>query len=108
LVVIRSPDIEAAARCYETLGLCFGRHRHGSGPEHFACEQGGLVFEIYPGELDGARLGFSVENLVDSVESWIAAGGSVVSAPKPSPWGLRAVLADPDGREIELIGMNNG
>ena len=48
LVVIRSPDIERACRFYSALGLAFTKHAHGTGPEHYACEIGGIVFEIYP------------------------------------------------------------
>ena len=48
LLVIRSADVEQAVKFYEALGLTFLKHRHGSGPEHFACEAEGFVFEIYP------------------------------------------------------------
>ena len=50
LVVLRSPDVERAKRFYELLGLTFAKHRHGSGPEHYASEDGPLVFEIYAAE----------------------------------------------------------
>ena len=31
-----------------------------------------------------------------------AAGGTVIQAPEDVPWGRRAVLADPDGRAVEI------
>ena len=48
LVVIRAEDIDRAAAFYGLLGLEFQKHRHGSGPEHYASEERGIVFEIYP------------------------------------------------------------
>ena len=48
LVVLRARDAERHVSFYSGLGLDFVRHRHGSGPEHFACEDQGSVFEIYP------------------------------------------------------------
>ena len=48
LVVLRSGEMENAAEFYRFLGLEFTRHRHGGGPEHFAAEWAGGLFEIYP------------------------------------------------------------
>ena len=68
LVVLRSTDIVRAAAFYSQLSLEFMRHRHGSGPEHFAAElPGGGVFELYP-VTDGAsslgtRVGFRVPSV---------------------------------------------
>jgi lactoylglutathione lyase len=103
LVVIRSPQSDELARCYSALGLSFEKHRHGKGPEHYACEQDGMVFEIYPGEADNTRLGFRVVSVNEAIERWENVGGAVSLPPKASEWGLRAVLIDPDGRKIELI-----
>lgn len=96
-----------APQFYQILGLTFDKHRHGSGPEHFVCEQGGIVFEIYPrnGETDATtatRLGFRVLSVDDIVEKLRQAGAEIVSAPRDSPWGRRAVVADPDGHRVEL------
>ena len=108
LFVIRSRDIESLANFYSAIGLKFVKHRHGAGEEHYACENGGMVFEIYPQSVDsdatiGVRLGFSVPSVVDALERAVAAGGTAVSNPKRSVWGLRAVVTDPDGRRVELI-----
>lgn len=107
LVVLRSADIEKAARFYERLGLTFVQHQHGTGAEHFACERAGVVFEIYPrrDEADtsrGARVGFAVASVDDALAALTSLGGRVVSAAKDSPWGRRAVVADPDGHRVEL------
>lgn len=48
LLVIRSSKLERAAFFYEALGLRFTKHRHGSGPEHYAAQSTNQTFEIYP------------------------------------------------------------
>ena len=107
LVVLRSPDMDRAADFYRRLGLAFVKHRHGSGPEHYACEMGAAVFEVYPrqGEGDstaGTRVGFRVAGVDVVVAELEAVGVQVVSRPGDSPWGRRAVVVDPDGHRVEL------
>jgi predicted enzyme related to lactoylglutathione lyase len=103
LLVIRSQEPSRTVEFYELLGLRFQEEQHGKGPVHWAAEVDGVVMEIYPAhspdEVDGAaRLGFEV----DEVESVLALlrdqGGEVVSDLKQTPWGLRAVVKDPNGR----------
>jgi len=112
LVVLRSPDIHRAAAFYRLLGLDFTLHRHGKGAEHLAAELPGGVFELYPQTADspstlGTRIGFTVS----SVDAVIAAlgdhPGAVISVPKDSEWGRRAVVADPDGHRVELVETRN-
>jgi predicted enzyme related to lactoylglutathione lyase len=108
LVVLRSPDIVRAAAFYTRLGLQFSRHRHGSGPEHFAAELPGGVFELYPISSDGqSTLGTRIGFRVPSVDAALAAlsdfPGAVVMPAKDSEWGRRAVVADPDGHRVELL-----
>ncbi len=107
LVVIRSADVEQAVLFYRTLGLSFVKERHGSGPEHYACEIGTTVFEIYPSgpELpapSAVRLGFRVPSLDDLLAELRAQEIEIVSAPKNTPWGRRAVVVDPDGHRVEI------
>jgi catechol 2,3-dioxygenase-like lactoylglutathione lyase family enzyme len=107
LLVIRTGDLEPAARFYAALGVEVARERHGGGPEHLAARLGPVVFEVYPQgdgpSSVGVRLGFRVASAAQAVEAARAAGGSVVSGPQPSPWGVRAVVADPDSHKIELL-----
>jgi hypothetical protein len=91
LVVLRSPDIERAAACYTCLGLRFVRHRHGNGPEHFAAEIAGAVFELYPLADDaastlGARVGFRVPSLDAALAAVAHYSEALVMPPKDSPW----------------------
>lgn len=107
LLVIRSPDIDRSAGFYELLGLSFTKHAHGAGPQHYAAEIGSAVFEIYPrtDEKDSTsriRLGFRVANLDQTILALDQAGAKIVSGPKDTPFGRRAVVDDPDGHRIEL------
>jgi predicted enzyme related to lactoylglutathione lyase len=107
LVVIRAQDIDRAAEFYGLLGLEFQKHRHGSGPEHYTSEQGGTVFEIYPRQNQaegsaGIRIGFRVPSIDALIAALEGVGARIVSPPKDSPWGRRAVLDDLDGHRVEL------
>lgn len=107
LVVIRVVDRERAKAFYEQIGLAFVEHRHGSGAEHYSCEQDGVVFEIYPRQnsddnTSATRLGFVVASLDATVSRLQESGAIIVTTPKASPWGRRAVVDAPDGHRIEL------
>jgi predicted enzyme related to lactoylglutathione lyase len=109
LVVLRVADIDRAAAFYRLAGFVFAKHAHGSGPEHYASEADGFVFELYPataehGVSSSTRIGISVAD-VDEVAAALAAvdGAKLVSPPKDSEWGRRAVVADPDGHRVELV-----
>jgi lactoylglutathione lyase len=107
LVVLRAPDLQRAVDFYSLLGLSFTKHAHGKGPEHYAAELGGLVFEIYPQTSEEnytkhVRIGFRVSDLAATAQRLESGGGILISPPKPSPWGLRAVIDDPFGHRIEL------
>ena len=108
LIVLRVANIERSLQFYGWLGLDFTQHRHGSGPEHYACELGPLVFEMYP-RVDEAqstratRIGFQVQQLDDLIVKLQANRVPIISAPKESLWGWRAVVDDPDGHRVELL-----
>lgn len=108
LIVLRSPDIDRAARFYSQMGLVFTRHSHGTGPEHYSSEVSGLVFEIYPSTSKsqptvGTRIGFSVDSVDQIVSLLSQIGAEIVSPPADSEWGRRAVVKDLDGHVVELL-----
>lgn len=107
LVVLRAADLERAAAFYATLGMQLSQEQHGNGPVHLAGRLGSVVFEVYPkgnaAGSEGARVGLLVPSVAEAVAASSQAGGSVVSPPKSSSWGLRAVVADPDGHRVELL-----
>lgn len=107
LVVIRASNLEQAAAFYRLLGIDFVKYRHGNGLEHFACDLGTVVFEIYPrtSEADNTtatRLGFRVASVNETVTELEKRGVPIISPLKNSPWGWRAVVTDPDGHKVEL------
>ncbi len=107
LLTIRSANIDHAVRFYESLGLRFSKHAHGTGPEHYCSEDAGIVFEIYPLELGktptiDTRLGFTVRSVDDATSKLSAIGARLLTAPTESQWGRRAVMADFDGHRVEL------
>jgi predicted enzyme related to lactoylglutathione lyase len=112
LVVLFSPDLERTAKFYALLGIRFERERHGTGPEHLAARLGSQVLEIYPqtgnGGVSEVRLGFEINSVDAAVNAVRLVGGCVVSAPQRGKWGYRAVLADPDGRRVEIVQSPNG
>lgn len=100
---------------YRALGFIFTEEQHGSGPIHHSCDLGGTILEIYPGTEGGApdrrasgatALGFRVISLDATLLSLQQLGTSVLTQSKDSPWGRRAVVADPDGRAIEISQSN--
>ena len=107
LLVIRSTDLERAANFYRAIGLELVSHAHGTGPKHYAHENNEHTFEIYPLVEDAppthsTRIGFAVECVEQTFANALAAGAEVISPPKDSPWGRRAIISDPDGHKIEL------
>lgn len=114
LVVLRVADIDRAAAFYRLLGFEFLKHAHGTGPPHYASDGDGFVFELYPatpeqGVSSSTRIGFAVANVDDAAAKLSAfSGARLVTAPKNSEWGRRAVVADPDGHRIELVEDTGG
>ena len=107
LVVIRSSNPEESVRFYSMMGLDFSKHRHGNGKEHFASEVGQVTFEIYPQKTTTestikTRLGFNVVDVNSLAMRLCDEGFSIIMKPKNSEWGIRAVVADPDGHKVEL------
>ena len=106
LVVLRSSDVERDRGIYEALGVRWVAERHGAGPAHLAATlASAVVLELYPAgdrQPTDVRLGFAVDDLMEAVEAVQRAGGSVITWPEPEDDPERAVVADHDGRRIEL------
>ena len=89
-------------------GMLFDLHSHGIGPEHYASEVAGFVFEIYSkkNEKDDtkrARIGFRVDDVDGIVEMLREIKANVVTEPADTEWGRRAVVKDFDGHTVELV-----
>ncbi len=117
LLVIKSPNPEKLKEQYEYLGFAFEHHQHGKGPLHFASENLGFVFEIYPLGLSVVapdlsvvapptvsppRLGFETTNLPSLMKTLENSTWKIIQEPKETEWGVIAVIQDLDGRKVEL------
>ena len=106
LIAIRVSDCARSVTFYAAMGFTFAREQHGNGPEHFSTCSGETVFELYPASdrfpVTTVRLGFTVNSIDAVLNAWRQCNCKILSEPKASPWGLRAVVADPDGHRIEL------
>lgn len=108
LLVIRTAEPEILKNQYEHLGFSFDYHQHGNGPFHYASEQSGFVFEIYPltrsmEKADNSiRMGFDNEDLKTKMDDLKETNWIVKSDLTESEWGVTAVVQDLDGRKIEL------
>ena len=108
LVVLKTRQVEQLRLFIQALGIELKEEQHGKGPIHFAGRVDGVVIEVYPLKDDGTpvdastRLGFAVENLAEVVQKLQSLGTKIITPPKETPWGLQAVVRDPDGRAVEL------
>ena len=105
LLVLRCGDVERARAFYECLGQAFERHQHGAGPEHWAAEAAGGVFELYPAAVgaagDQTGLGFAVSDLTATAAMRVSRGFAPgVTADRPR--GRTFVVRDPDERRVEV------
>lgn len=113
-LVLFASDLERTVAFYRTFGLPLEGDDHGEdeGPLHYACELDGCHFAIFPatGEGRSPRLGepgasfpgFVVGSVEEIIEAARAVGATVIQEPSLYPWGVRAVLEDPDGRPVEI------
>lgn len=103
-------DLEASVRLYRAVGVDLKEARHG-GPLHYAASLGGVHLALVgpDGVERGAQSGTRVALLVNDLESALdaarALGAPVLQAPAARPFGVTAVVEDPDGRRLELVAM---
>ena len=111
LIVVKTSRLTDSLSFYRALGLSFVEEQHGTGPKHFSANLGGVVLELYPGTDGNApdrksggatMMGFKVASLDGVLAELSKLAIQVISPAKESAWGRRAVVADPDGRAIEL------
>jgi lactoylglutathione lyase len=112
-LILFASDIEETVAFYRVLGLPLDVDEHDDGgPLHYACELQGCHFAIFPTEGEGRAPGmrqpgasfpgFTVDAVEETVGALRAHGAKVLQEPSPYPWGIRAVVEDPDGRPVEV------
>lgn len=108
LIVIRTGNIQQLAAFYTLLGLTFDYHQHPNTPYHYATTIGPTVLEIYPLAKDQVaadnhvRLGFSLDHFNDTIALLKDNRVPFIREPMQTEFGYACVVADPDGRKIEL------
>ena len=83
LLVLKTHDVDAVCRFYQSLGLTFTEERHDSGPLHYSAPLGDGLIEIYPMPFDQAvdattRLGFAIVDPDAAVAEADQFGGRIV------------------------------
>ncbi len=112
-LVLFAGDLDRTVAFYRLLGVALEVDDHGDeDPVHYAADLGGCHFAIFPahtgGTAPGLRVaggafpGFVVASVGDVVAAARASGAAVIQEPSPYPWGVRAVIEDPDGRPVEV------
>jgi lactoylglutathione lyase len=106
-LVLNCRDIEASVRFYKALGLDVKETKHG-GPVHWTCTLGGVHFALYPATAQHApqnatQISFTCDRLDLALQKTRELGATILEPPAPKPWGLTAVVEDPDGRRVELL-----
>ena len=107
MLVLKTHDVSGVVAFYQSLGFTFAEEQHGKGPLHNSAPLGDGIIEISPLPDDQpvdstTRLGFGIaapDSVVGNAESL---GGRVIKPGRDTPWGYMALVADPDGRTIEL------
>lgn len=111
-LVLFTAHLEQTAAFYGAIGLDLDREDHGEGPVHHAVELGSVHFAIYPAESAGSAPdrraagssfpGFYVDSLDATQDALAGLGSPVLKSHEEMPWGCRIVVADPDGRPVEV------
>jgi predicted enzyme related to lactoylglutathione lyase len=108
LIVIKTDKPQELAAFYSTLDIQFHYHQHGNGPFHYAAEDDGIVFEIYPLPKTmsvpdtSTRLGFEVIDLDVTIQNLKKIGAKIITEPSLQDEIYHAIIEDPDGRKVEL------
>jgi lactoylglutathione lyase len=112
-LVLFSANVDRTVAFYRAIGVPLELEQHDDeGPPHYAGELSGTHFAIFqassgsapPFRSGGSSLpGFVVESVAASLEGVRTLGAKIRQEPELYPWGLRAVVDDPDGRAIEIF-----
>ncbi len=111
-LVLYTGRLDEVVAFYRAIGVPLVPEDHGDGVQHYACELGCTHFAVFESAAGSALphgsggsifFGLTVGSVEDAVGKARARGAQVVEEPTRYPWGVRALVADPDGRTIELF-----
>jgi lactoylglutathione lyase len=111
-IVLFAGDLDRSVLFYRALGIPLEDEDHGDGRLHAACDLNGVHVAVIGGVGAGGAVvhrspgstfvGFWVDSLDETISRVTATGAPVVAAHEVCPWGCRYVVADPDGRAVEI------
>jgi predicted enzyme related to lactoylglutathione lyase len=112
-LVLTTNRVAETLAFYRTIGLPLREEDHGDGVVDWACEVGGVHIAVFGTDAGGQAPGYHAAGstfsgfVVSDVEAVLAdlraLGSVVLQEPTEMPWGVRAVVADPDGRPVEIF-----
>ena len=111
-LILFTARIEDVVCFYRAIGIPLESEQHEAGPIHFACEFGRThfaVFEAGDGRAPEFRsggscfAGFAVASIEKAISAARVIGAEIIQEPESYPWGVRALVQDPDGRVVELF-----
>ncbi len=111
-VILFTGRLAEVVRFYRAAGVPLESEQHDEGPAHYACDLGETHFAVIESGVGAAPayrsggscyVGLAVPSVRAAVEAARAAGATILQEPEPYPWGLRALVVDPDGRVLELF-----
>ena len=110
--VFFSGQLERCTAFYKALGVPLQDEDHGDGPLHAAGDLDGAHVAVFPAPGAGRSpahqaagstfLGFWVPLPEAAMDALRPLGAEVVLGHQVREWGCRVVVADPDGRAVEL------
>lgn len=109
-LIVTCKDVDASVRLYRAVGIDLKEARH-SGPLHYTAALGGVHLALLPHDgversaQSATQLAFLVNDLEGALNAARALGAPVLQAPAPRPFGVSAIVEDPDGRRLELVAM---
>ena len=111
-LILFTNRMDAVVEFYRAIGVPLEAEQHDDRPLHYACDLGSThiaVFESSPGDAPEFRsggssfAGFSVQSLEVALEAASSVNAKIIREPIEYPWGVRALVSDPDGRVVELF-----
>jgi lactoylglutathione lyase len=111
-IVVFTEHLEQTVTFYRALGFPLDDEDHGDGFVHAAGEMGDVHVAVFPAAAPGSTAGWRTAGStfvglwVPSLEAATSAleplGATVLQDHQDREWGCRIVVADPDGRAVEL------
>jgi lactoylglutathione lyase len=111
-IVIFTERLEESVAFYRCLGFPLDDEDHGDGFVHAAGEMGAVHVAVLPASAPGDTaawraagstfVGLWVSSLDEAMAAVESFGAEVLRAHQQCEWGCRFVIADPDGRAVEV------